>query len=173
LSTTTELERIIRMGSQPQMQSLVGWEFKGYHVFEPTEVVGLRKFKRGFYLEDPAADPELGISGYNVKTHPNTLGEPWIERTRRGEPVHRGWFDVYPVSLSDRDNRYPNAALLHYATSPRAFALDPLRTLRAYVAQVYPDLPDLLVGKAYVAVGAARLWPTFFVLERHNEATGP
>lgn len=173
LAEGRELEAVLRRARGPDLAGLAGWEWKGYLASELAIVAGLSKLKIGFYLEDRGRDPALGICGYDVPCHANTLGEPWIERTRRGEPLRLGWFDVYPVSLAARDNRYPKAVLLDHSTSPSALALDPLRTLRAYLAQVYPDEPDLLVGKAYVALGAARLWPTYLVLERHNEAAAP
>lgn len=171
LATKDHLEEVFRLGAQPVMKSLAGWEFKGYNVFEPAELVGIRKFKKGFYLEDPSRDPALGISGYNVQIHPNTLGEPWIDKTKKGEPIRFGWYDVYPVSLSETDNKYPNALLLNYSLSPKNFALDPSRLLRDYLVQVYPDNPDLLLGKAYGSLGPMRIFLDFFVLERHNEST--
>lgn len=171
LETNDRLERLIRMGQQPDMSGLVGWEFKGYNVLEAAEVLGIRKFKKGFYLEDPDADTSLGITGYNVQVHPNTLGEPWIDKTRQGEPVRHGWFDVYPVSLSERDNKYPNALLLNYGLSPKNVVLDPSRGLRDYLVQLYTDNPDLLLGKATYALGPLRVALNFFVLERHNESS--
>jgi hypothetical protein len=170
LATDAHLEDVIRKGVVPEMAGLVGWEFKGYNVLEIASLAGIRKFKKGFYLEDPERDPALGICGYNVQIHPNTLGEPWIDKTKRGEPIRHGWFDVYPVSLSEIDNKYPNALLLNYGSSPKNFALDPSRFLRDYLVQVYPDNPDLLLGKATAAVGPVRAVLNFFVLERHNEA---
>jgi hypothetical protein len=171
LATDSQLEEVMRLGAQPVMASLAGWEFKGYNVLEPAELLGIRKFKKGFYLEDPGRDPALGISGYNVRIHANTLGEPWIDMTRKGEPIRHGWFDVYPVSLSEIDNKYPNALLINYGLSPKNFVLDPSRALRDYVVQVYPDDPDLLLGKAHAAIGSMRLAINFFVLGRHNEST--
>jgi hypothetical protein len=171
LATEAQLEDVMRRGVTPDMAGLVGWEFRGYNAFELAELAGIRKFKKGFYLEDPARDPALGIGGYNVQIHANTLGEPWIDKTRGGEPIRHGWFDVYPVSLSEADNKYPGALLLNYGLSPKNFVLDPSRGLRDYLVQVYPDNPDLLLGKAYAAVGPLRLAVAFFVLERHNEST--
>lgn len=170
LATSAQLEKVIRKGVQPDIGSLVGWEFKGYYVLEPVTLPGMTKFKMGFYLEDPERDPALGICGYNVEIHPNTLGEPWIDKTKKGEPIRHRWFDVYPVSLSEVDNKYPNSLLLNYGSSPRNFALDPSRFLRDYIVQVYPDNTDLFLGKAFVALGQARTSLSFFVLERHNES---
>ena len=170
LAETTELEQVLRRGIQPDMATLAGWEFRGYTLTQLSTVAGIAKFKKGFFKEDPGRDPALGIAGYNVACHPNTLGEPWIEKTKKGEPIHHGYFDVYPVSLTDADNRYPNALLFNYGTSPKNLGIDPERILRDYVVQVYEGQPDLLVGKAYFAFGKVRIFMSFFVLERHNEA---
>lgn len=171
LATNDQLEEVFRLGMPPEMASLAGWEFKGYNMFEPTELVGLRKFKKGFYLEDPSRNPALGISGYNVQIHANTLGEPWIDKTKKGEPIRHGWYDVYPVSLSETDNKYPNALLVNYGLSPKNYIVDPSRLLRDYLVQVYTDNTDLLLGKAYGSLGPMRLSLNFFALERHNEST--
>ena len=171
LATNDQLETVIRLGTMPEMERLVGWEFKGYNVFELAELVGIRKFKKGFYQEDPNRDPSLGINGYNVQIHANTLGEPWIDKTKRGEPIRHGWYEVYPVSLSEVDNKYPNALLIHYGLSPKNLVIDPSRLLRDYLVQVYPDNFDLYLGKAYAAIGAMRNPVACFVLERHNEST--
>jgi hypothetical protein len=38
--------------------------------------------------------------------------------------------------------------------------------LRDYIVQVYPDNADLLLGKAYLALGPLRIPAGFFILER-------
>lgn len=171
LATDYQLEDILRKGTPPDMKGLLNWEFKGYHAVELAELIGVRKFKKGFYLDDLSRDPVLGINGYNVRIHPNMLGEPWIDKTRKGEPIRHGWYEVYPVSLSEADNKYPNALLMNYGLSPKNFLLDPERVLREYLVQVYPDNPDLLLGKSFAAVGPMRQSLSYFVLERHNEST--
>ena len=171
LATDDQLEDVIRKSSTPDQAGLVGWEFKGYYLSEAAALAGMRKFKLGFYLEDPGRDPALGIEGFTAQIHPNTLGEPWIDKTRRGEPIRHSWFELYPVSLSDVDNKYPNGLLLNYGLSAGNFLFCPGRVLRAYVAQVYVDNADLLLGKMYAALGAARVFLSFFALERHNEST--
>jgi len=80
------------------------------------------------------------------------------------------WYDVGPVDLSAVDCKYPNALLLDYA-SQKNYLFEPSRRLRDYLVQVYPDNPDLLLGKAYVALGPVRLPMSFFVLERSNRSS--
>ena len=46
------LERVMRMGIRPSLQSLAGWEFRGYNTLDLTGLLGFRKFKKGFYVAD-------------------------------------------------------------------------------------------------------------------------
>ena len=62
-----------------------------------------------------------------------------------------------------RDARYPNALLLDYSLGGNGLFGPPLRD---YVVQVYPDDPDLLLGKAYLALAGLRIPLSFFVLKR-------
>jgi hypothetical protein len=50
-------------------------------------------------------------------------------------------------------------------------ACDPSRLLRDYVVRVREDSDDPLLGRAYVALGRARLVAGFFILERHRPLT--
>ena len=168
-ATDEMLEAVLRMGIRPSFEELLGWEFGGYMTWDLTELVGRRKFKKGFYLEDrmrPAAD---GINGYNVKVIQNSLGDPWIDVVEHGESVKHGYFNVYPVQLTEVDARYPHAVLLNYQCTKNG-PLEPLRVLRDYLVQVYPDNPDLLLGKIYLAVGPLRLFVSYFALERINRS---
>ncbi|RME22335.1 MAG: hypothetical protein D6806_13115 [Deltaproteobacteria bacterium] len=159
-----ELEAVLRRGVHPDPEKLVGWEFRGYNTLDLTTILGFRKFKKGFYKEGER------YFGYNVKIKPNGLLEPWIDVVKNGKPVRHGFFDVYPVRAAETDNLYPNALLLNYASDKNPL-WDPSRVLRDYLVQVHGDNPDLYLGKAYVAVGPKRLFVSFFVLERHNEAS--
>ena len=73
-----------------------------------------------------------------------------------------------PVDPTAPDNRYLHALLLDYGQgkNPR---LDASAGLRDYLVQVDAGDPDLLLGKAYYALGPVRV-PTasFFILERHQ-----
>jgi len=171
LAEDRHLERVLRCGVRPDPAQVAGWEWKGYATTQLSLLLGRAKFKKGFLAEGSRGAPPNGLTGYNVSCYPNTLGEPWIEKTRAGAPMRHGWFDAYPVTLSERDDRYPNALLLNYGTTPDNLTFDPERALRAYVTQVYPDTANLLLGKAYVALGPTRLPLTYFALERHNEAS--
>ncbi len=169
-SSDKDLEYAMRSGVTPALDGLVGYEFKGYNVPLITRLLGFRKFKKGFFL-DEGQDPAQGeISGYNVMVEQNGLEDPWIARPSEANPRRHSFFRVYPVRKSDPDNLYPNALLLNYGLGGNA-AWNPASLLRDYLVQVDPENPDLLLGKAYIALGGMRVFPSFFVLERHNEAS--
>lgn len=167
-ASNDDLEQVVRMGSKPDLSQLVGWEFKGFNTPDFTSLLGIRKFKKGFYQEDPSADPTRQINGYNVQVLQNPMGDDWFDKIKDGQSIKHGWYDVYPVKLTEIDCKYPHAALINYNT-PRNLPVDPTRKLRDYLVQVYPDNKDLLLGKAYVALfDPIRLFVSFFVLERSN-----
>lgn len=174
LARDEDLEIVMRMGAMPDLADLSGWEFRGYNTADFTALAGIRKFKKGFYRADPSRPHSEGIQGYNVNVVQGQLGDPWIDRTTKdGQPSRMGWYEVNRVRLSDTDNKYPNAALINYAASPKNFAADPTRLLRDYIVRVYPDGPDLVLGKAYLAFGPMRVFVSYFVLERHNRSDLP
>ena len=49
LAGNDELEQVMRMGVMPDLDSLADWEFKGYNTADITSLLGIRKFKKGFY----------------------------------------------------------------------------------------------------------------------------
>ncbi|MBN2496014.1 MAG: hypothetical protein JXR96_15585 [Deltaproteobacteria bacterium] len=158
------LEEVMLSGSAPDAEKLAGWEFRGYNSLDLTTVLGFRKFKKGFYKGDS------GVSGYNVKVEQNGLIDPWVDQVKKGESVKHGWYDVKDIDPSSTDNLYPNSLLLDYA-SDRNPKLDPSRVLRDYLVQVDPGNPDLLLGKAFVALADKRVFVSYFVLERENPST--
>jgi hypothetical protein len=171
LAENDELERVMRMGVQPDPAQIAGWEFKGWNTLDLTSLLGIRKFKKGFYQEDPAADPARGIQGYNVQVVTNGLGDAWFDKIKKGNSIKHGWYDCYPVDLNEPDNKYPNALLINYACG-RNPPGDPSSFLRDYIVKPYGDNDDLMLGKAYVAlVGPLRLFVSYFILERYNEST--
>ena len=167
LATSSDevLEEILRSSFMPDMDDITGWEFRGYNVSDILTLARMRKFKQGFH------DNEGGfIIGYRVKVRQNRLGEAWIDKVKRQESVKHSWCDVCPVRSDELDNIYPNALLFNHACkrNPR---LDPSRLRRDYLAQVYPDNKDLLLGKSYIALLHQHVPIGFFVLERYNPST--
>lgn len=162
------LESIMRAGRSPDVRSLVGWEFRGFNTLDLTAILGFRKFKKGFYSERPLAHAAERVRGYNVRVRQNGIAQPWEPVLSQGRPIRHGFYDVYPVDPGERDNLYPNALLINYDCG-RNPPYDPSRFLRDYLVQVYPDNPDLLLGKAYVALGPLRPAVSYFILERNNQ----
>jgi len=164
-----ELERALVRGATPELDALIGWEFRGINATPPgvppiARLAGVQKFVKGmFRAEDGRA------RGYNCPVVQNALDGRWQPRPVGGEPRRFGFFRIAPVDPTARDNRYLHALLLDYGKGGNP-AWDPSRSLRDYLVQVEPDNPDLLLGKAYVAAGPARVAIGFFVLERWRNA---
>jgi hypothetical protein len=95
---------------------------------------------------------------------------PWAQQPSPEDPRAFGFFDVRRVDAESRDNRYPRATLLDYGSSPRnrLTKIDDLtmKVLRDYVVQPDARDPNVMLGKAYIALGPFRLYSNFFVIER-------
>jgi len=165
LSSNEKLEAIMNSGTMPDVRDLAGWEFKGYNTFDLTGILGFRKFKKGFIADTELKSPTDRIKGYNLKVVQNGIIEDWIDT---GAPRY-AFYEVYPAKDDPVDNKYPNALLINYGASDKNPIYDPARFLRDYLVQVYPDNKDLFLGKAYVALGSARIFVSFFILERNNK----
>lgn len=150
-----ELERVFLDGTTPRLDDLAGWEFRGLNSPSYFKLLGIKKFIKGFYRSGEQ------VYGYNRPVAQNAIKAPWIPKDKRF-----GFYLVEPVQAAARDNHYLHALLLDYGRgdNPRT---DPSRGLRDYLIQVDRNNRDLFLGKAYYALGPARL-PTrsFFILER-------
>jgi hypothetical protein len=113
------------------------------------------KFVKGFFRTE-----EGRVMGYNSPTKNNALDGRWHVAAKRF-----GFYEVYPVDATARDNKYLHAVLLDYGKGENP-ALDPSQVLRDYVVQVDAKNPDLFLGKAYGAFGPLRIPTNFFILER-------
>ena len=168
------LEDVLRRGHTPDLASLVGWEFRGLNTPPWARFLGIRKFIKGFYGPASSAQPAtvpLVIRGYNCAVVQNAVEEPWIGKPDPARPDRFGYYHVAAVDPTARDNAYLHAVLLDYGRDGNA-SFDPTRGLRDYLVQVDPAQPDLFLGKAYYALGPARLGVSFFVLERFRRAGG-
>ncbi len=160
----SELELIFQRGSMPDLDGLVGWEFRGINRlplnFLPFgQLVGIKKFLKGFYRGEDGR-----VMGYNSPVDSsNALDGKWNIK-----PKKFGFYETYPVDATARDNEYLHALLLDYGKGGNK-PYDITRGLRDYLVQVDPTNPDLLLGKAYYALGPTRIGGlNFFVLERHR-----
>ena len=160
-----EIERIFMRGATPDPDALVGWEFRGINRFPlyPLPIpnlLGIKKFVKGFYRHEDGR-----VMGYNCPVEQNVLDGRWRTKPSDTAPKRFGFYEVHHVDATSRDNAYLHAVLLNYGKGGNK-PLDPTSGLRDYLVQVDADNPDLYLGKAYYAVGPARLRTNFFILER-------
>lgn len=168
-ATNAEREQLMRSGSPPSLESLVGWEFAGLNTAPITSMLGIRKFKKGFFsavLPGRFGSNVPHIQGYNVVVFQDELSAPHRAKPSEQAPKRHGFFAVHRVQPQARDNRYPNAVLLDYGLGGNT--LSPSGLLRDYLVQVYADDPDLLLGRAFLALWGGRISASYFVLKRMN-----
>lgn len=159
-SANSRLEELLREGRAPEPASLAGFEFRGFNTPAFTALLGIRKFIKGFF-----SGPS-GLEGYNIPARQNGLAGPWLHKPDPASPKRFGFYEVYRVRPEARDSRYPNAVLLDYGASRRNPAVAPERVLRDYLVEPFAGDPDVLLGKAYLALGPLRVATSFFVLGR-------
>ena len=159
-----ELEQVFLRGTTPELDQLVGWQFRGCNTPSWAKLVGIKKFIKGFFRDENGQ-----IMGYNCPVHQDKLSAPWRAKPSDSAPKRFGFYTVTDVDPTARDNAYLHAVLLDYSQGDNPM-LDPSKGLRDYVVQVYADNPDLLLGKAYYALGPTRIATSFFILERDRQA---
>lgn len=157
-----QLEAALVRGVTPDVDALVGWEFRGLNTPMWARLFGIKKFVKGFYRPSGNADE---VYGYNCPAVQNRLDHPWSTRPSDRAPRRFGFYRVYRVEPTARDNAYLHALLLDYSQGQNP-GLDPATGLRDYLVQVDPADRDIYLGKAYYALGSARVAASFFVLER-------
>ena len=159
--TIAELERTFVRGTTPDLDALVGWEFRGINrlplrALPIAQLAGIKKFVKGFFTAEDGR-----VIGYNSPVARNTLDGRWHITAKRF-----GFYEVAVVDPTARDNAYLHAVLLDYGKGGNK-PWDPTSRLRDYLIQVDAGNPDLYLGKAYLAIGPARIASNFFILERH------
>ena len=159
-SSDSHLEQILRASKGPALESLMGFEWRGYNTSWPTRLLGIQKFIKGFFWEGDR------VEGYNIPVQQNGMDGPWLHLTTPEAPNRFGFYCVAQVDRESTDNLYLGAIMLDYGASSRNASYRIERLLRDYVVQPDPANPDFLLGKAYLAVGTLRLPSNFFVLER-------
>ncbi len=156
-----ELGRVFHDGTLPDVQELLGWEYRGYNQPFITQVLGFRKFKKGFYERDGAC------WGYNVPVVQNGLEGAWKCRPSDDAPKRFGFYSVRSLEPGSTAGKESGCLLLDYSDGSNGFFEGSF--LRDYVRRVDGD-DDLLLGKAYSSVARAQLFPTFFIIERDRRA---
>jgi hypothetical protein len=136
--SSRELDAIFVRGEMPQAEALAGWEHRGTNTPAYARLLGIRKFVKGFYRDDGGE-----VYGYNMPVAQNRLEDAWI-----AEPKRFGFYRVAPVDPEARDNAYLHALL------------------RDYLVRIERGSDELLLGKAFVALGPVRVPVSTFLLER-------
>ena len=154
-ASRAELELVMLRGATPDLDALVGWEFRGINHPAWARLAGIKKFVKGFFRGEDGR-----VMGYNSPTKNNALDGRWHVAAKRF-----GFYTVAPVDATAKDNKYLHAVLLNYGKGHNP-ALDPSQLLRDYVVQVDAKNPNLFLGKAYGALGPLRIPTNFFILER-------
>ena len=156
-----DLEKVFVRGVTPNVDELVGWEFRGVNHLPLNRLpianlLGIKKFLKGFFRTEDGR-----VMGYNSPVQNNALDGRWHVAEKKF-----GYYEVLPVDPTARDNKYLHAVLLDYGKGKNP-TFDPSQVLRDYLVQVDPNNPNLYLGKADAAVGPLRI-PTmnFFILER-------
>ncbi len=154
------LEEVFCSGRAPSPDSLAGYEWRGYNMALMPRLLGIQKFIKGFYKLDGRCE------GYNMPVKQNGLAGPWIHQPSAEAPKRYAFYTVTAVDPSSADHLYPQALLIDYGSHPLNPRSGPERLLRDYLVQPDPSNPDLMLGKAYLALGGKRLFSNFFVIER-------
>jgi hypothetical protein len=154
------LESVLRAGKGPALQALAGSAWCGYNTPSFAKLLGIQKFIKGFFQ-----GPQ-GVEGYNTPAVQNGIDGPWLAQPSPEAPRRFGFYTVTRVDRAARDNFYPEALLLDYGASRRNQSGGIERALRDYLVQPDPDNPDILLGKAYFALGRFRIPSSYFILER-------
>jgi hypothetical protein len=164
---------IMADGAAPPADDLAGWEFNGLNLGPLREVIGIRKFRKGFYRGAPRGEgPEPFIQGYNIPVKQNGVGNVHIAKPSDAQPKRFGFYRCIEASKDARFNRWPRAMLLNYGMGGNGFRVEAL--LRDYLVQVVPGSSDVLLGYAVFALGPLTIPGGFFVLDRwqRHEFTG-
>jgi hypothetical protein len=119
------------------MESLVGWEFRGYYASGTLPGLLVSKHRKGFYRLARSS----ALAGYNIPCHRGSPGEPWVDRLRGPGSRRLGWFLVVEG---------PSGVVLDYSRAGRASALSPLRLARERLVSAGADL---LISTVEIRVG--------------------
>jgi hypothetical protein len=157
------LEQLLKSGVPVTPADVAGWDYRGWNINCMTQLIGTRKFKKGFY-QDPATG---AFWGYNMTVRQGGIDEPWLPTPSEQSPKRYYFFGV---DAPQPNTPYPNALVVDYRQWPRNCRLDPVRYTVDYLSAPDPSNKNLLVGKSYSELPFARVFLGFFIIERYNES---
>lgn len=140
-------------GARPDPAVLAGREYRGANRPATSRLLGIRRFVKGF-----EQDPDGTVRGYNKQVRGASLHAPWTAVRRKDGRVAFAPFLVLPGPAGGA------GLLLDYGAVAEP---EPgvARRLRDVLVRVDPDSDELLLGRAYLALGSRRLPVGWFVLE--------
>lgn len=159
-SDDAALDALFGAAPAPSFDALAGYEWRGYYTAPNVRYLGLKKLIKAFFRA------EHGDEGCDIKVFQNAFADPWKPRTRRGRLDAFAFYRVGPQTEATRLARNPRALLIDYAASPRNPVYHVERAIRDYLVQPFAEDPDVMLGRAYVGIGAYRFASSFFVLQR-------
>jgi hypothetical protein len=158
-----EHDEIFTAGTPPAFEELDGFEFRGWNASLLPRLGGFQKFIKGFYRRPagPAGEGE----GFNSPAIQNGLDGEWLGLPADDEPKRFGFYRVAPLPHAPPGTP-PGSLLLDYGAHAANPRLDPSRLLRDFLVKIGGN-PDLLLGKAHLALGRL-VFAGYFVLERRR-----
>ena len=102
-ASRAELERAFVRGSMPDLEGLVGWEFRGINrlplnALPIAQLIGIKKFMKGFFRAEDGR-----VMGYNCPIAQNVLDGRWHAKPDDAAPKRFGFYEVRPVDATERD----------------------------------------------------------------------
>jgi choline dehydrogenase-like flavoprotein len=161
------LEDLVRIGSTPRIDDVVGYEYRGFNLQPATKIIGTRKFKKGFYAAYPGANHAWG---YNMPIVQNLKDEPWVAVPNEENPRRYFFFKILPAGAPGYDRRYAHTLIVDYSKWDGYFLLNPARYTVDYLVYPDPENRDLMVGRSDFVMGPIRFFMGYFILERHNQS---
>ena len=150
-------EVLMRNGVAPHFEDLVGWEFGGGNTPPIFRLIGIRKFVKGFY-EGPAraaTGPRAVHPGLQRRRPQQRRRRAALDAAGDGQPQALRLLPRAPGGRGGARRPLPERAPARLRRSAGNGLFGP--PLRDYLVQVYPDDPDLLLGKAYLNVLGLRI----------------
>jgi choline dehydrogenase-like flavoprotein len=162
-----KLEELLLQGVAPQLDEVLGYEFRGFNIQRATRFLGNRKFKKGFFGRSGAEY----AWGYNVRVYQNDFDGPWVARPSDEFPDRLYFYKVYPAPASaSAMARYPNTLVVDYRAWGEYCPLNPVGYTMDYLAFPDPENRDLIIGNSYLETPLGTTYLGHFILERHNES---
>ena len=156
------LAELFASAPPPTFDAINGFWWRGFNTQARLRLLRLRKFIKAFFRD------ERGDEGCNIKVAQNDLTQPWLPRLRGGRLQPFAFYTVHAQDERTRLKANPNALVIDYAATPRNPRYHIERLILDYVVQPFDD-PDVLLGRAYVGVGRARMASSFFVIGRSDK----